>query len=96
MLYAPGTTSVVGLRRLALISLGRRDEGRAALDESLSAGHSRHAAYEIALTMLALALAARDEAERRHLHAESQEILLRLGVHAVPALFGGLENASVM
>ena len=80
---------------LALLSLGRPVEARDALEVSLSAAQSRHAAYEVACSTLALATAVDDEAEASRLRTESEEILGRLGVHSVPEAPPGSEGASV-
>ncbi len=81
---AAQTPLLLRVRGLALASLGRRDEARRALDESLASASARHAGYEIGLTVGALAALTVDEAERRALAAESQEILTRLGVVTEP------------
>ncbi len=82
------------VRGLALLSQGKSDDAREALNVSLGAGHSRHAAYEVACSTLALSAATGDEGERLRLRAESEEILERLGVHSVPGLLRGPEDAS--
>ncbi len=81
---AAQTPLLLRVRGLALASLDRRDEARVALEASLSAARARHAGYEIALTVGALAALSSDAAERRALAAESQEILARLGVVTEP------------
>ncbi len=79
------------VRGLALAALGRADEARTALDESLTAGRSRHAGYEIALSMLAIAGVTEDPDERRRLRTDAEGILRQLGVRSVPTPYGVLE-----
>lgn len=73
---------------VALVGLGESDAGRAALEESLSAGRARDASYEIALTSGALAAVTDDRAARRRLRTDSMEILARLGVRGATATAG--------
>ncbi len=77
---AAQTPLLLRVRGLALELLGRHDEARAALRESLSAAHARHAGYEIALTIGALAGLSDDADERQRMTGESVAMLERLGV----------------
>jgi class 3 adenylate cyclase/tetratricopeptide (TPR) repeat protein len=76
------------VRGLALASLGRIDDARAAFEESITAGRTRNAGFEIALTTLALADITDDPDEHRQLRTESETILRQLGVRSVPTPYG--------
>ncbi len=81
-------------RGLALVGLRRIDEARAALDMSLGSARSRHAAFEIALSMLALVRVIEDPAERARAQDESAAILAQLGVWVIPEIFNAWPPAA--
>jgi class 3 adenylate cyclase/tetratricopeptide (TPR) repeat protein len=76
------------IRGLALAMLGDLPAAREALDRSLELGRARNAAFEEALTLLALAAVGRgdglDAATARSFEVQGRSILDRLGVVAVP------------
>lgn len=75
------------VRGLALLQLGRFDEARAALNESLEGARSAEADFEIALALDALATLARREGERvETVERERDAIFSRLGVVATPEI----------
>ncbi|HEX4490682.1 MAG TPA: adenylate/guanylate cyclase domain-containing protein [Acidimicrobiia bacterium] len=76
------------IRGVALVALGRVDEGYAALTESLEEARARDARFEIALTQHALVAAANASGERDIAAAAEREaatIFAELGVTSVPA-----------
>jgi tetratricopeptide (TPR) repeat protein len=75
-------------RGYALTQMGRLDEAKAALDESLLAGRSRNADYEIALTLRASGQLAdvRGEPFPESSRIESEEIIRRLGIVRLPEI----------
>ena len=75
------------VRGLALLQLGRFDEARAALNESLEGARSAGADYEVALALDALAALARLEGESvETVERERDAIFTRLGVVATPEI----------
>jgi class 3 adenylate cyclase/tetratricopeptide (TPR) repeat protein len=73
------------LRGLALLQLGRLDEARTAVTESLESGRSTGADYEVALALDALAMLVRLDGESPEtVERERDAILSRLGVVATP------------
>jgi tetratricopeptide (TPR) repeat protein len=73
------------MRGLALLQLGRFDEARAALDESLEGGRQAGADYEVALALDALAVLDRlDDENPETAERERDAIFARLGVVATP------------
>ena len=79
------------VRGVAFVQLGDLDGARVALEQSLAAGRSRGADFEVALTLRAKAeLAERDgDPAGEDLLAQSQQILDRLGVISAPAVGAG-------
>ncbi len=75
------------MRGIALLQLGRFDEARAALDESLESARKAGAEYEVALALDALATLARlDGASEEKVERERDAIFTRLGVVATPEI----------
>lgn len=70
--------------------MGRVEEADGALEESLRAARSRHAEFEIALSLYARAALARARGGRdEQAEHESRAILDRLGVVRVPGIPAG-------
>ena len=75
------------LRGLALLQLGRLDEARAALSESLEGARTAGADYEIALALDSLATLGQLEGESQEtVERERDAIFARLGVVSTPEL----------
>ena len=73
------------MRGLALLQLGRREEARAALDESLESARNAGADYEVALALDARAVLGRLAGESAETaERERDAIFARLGVVATP------------
>jgi hypothetical protein len=73
------------MRGLALLQLGRFDEARAALDESLDGARKMGADYEVALALDTLAVLDRLEGESSETEERERDaIFARLGVVATP------------
>ena len=73
------------VRGIALLQLGRFDEARAALDESLEGARKAGADYEVALVLDALVALGRLEGENTEpAERERDAIFARLGVVATP------------
>src|SRR5262249_20771766 len=73
------------MRGIALLQLGRLDEARAALDESIESARKAGAEYEVALALDALAALGRLEGrDTETVERERNAILTRLGVVATP------------
>jgi class 3 adenylate cyclase/tetratricopeptide (TPR) repeat protein len=78
----------------SLFQAGDEAGARSLLEESLQAARARHARYDVALTLEALAQIARAEPERTAaLEAERDEILAGLGVVVPPAAPPAIEYA---
>ena len=74
------------IRGCALLGLGRADEARAALEESLRDGRVRNAPFEVALTLEAMIQLERSQGVEPELEwvAERDQIYQQLGVVSPP------------
>jgi class 3 adenylate cyclase/tetratricopeptide (TPR) repeat protein len=74
------------VRGVALMALGRSEEGAEVLAESLTLGRARNAEYEVALTLQAMVRASSSDGSRADLEAEVRSIIQRLGIVSLPDL----------